>query len=385
MSETIKTIKIHPKSPPISLNSESLLLLTHSIGFKYSQACGYLPISINFSTSEAHQSFLTFPHNFILNYTRFLLFGQIAWLLMYCGLQIRLFYGNAFPITTRNVGEICWAVIGVGLIIAIRIKRLVNRENTLALWADMNLVHKKVLQNSLNSNKIQHCHMQALKENEKSIKNRVILCIGLLVTSLIVNIVYKICLPVFQKDEKANFEENAVDLIWATFAIMHSGHAIAFAGFMNFFTTCFQSLADSFSSGDVLNNIECKELLKIFKELEALVTQFNVQHSFDFSATTATCTLQILLSLFNLVIAKKIDDIMVFLFIIFVLATDLYTFCNRGSQMTGYALRVVELFEKLSVTRFDSDLKNQVRFIVVFSHCILCVYEKCNLVTYVSR
>jgi len=98
---------------------------------------------MNYGTTEAQQSFLTFPHNFVLIYTRLLLFGQIGWLLMYCALKIQQFYANAFPITTRNLGEICWALIGVGLIIAIRIKRLLNRENTLVLWADMNIMHKK--------------------------------------------------------------------------------------------------------------------------------------------------------------------------------------------------------------------------------------------------
>jgi len=358
----MKTIEICPKPSLSSKNSESLLVQTNSIGFKYAQACGYFPLSINYNSARNNHQFLTFPHTFLLNYTRLLLVGQSCWLLIYLLNQIRLFYSSSdFQFTITYLGHMFWALIGVGLFIAIRVKRLCGREETLFLWTNITILHEKLLQH-LSKTQSKFRHSYAFKRERRWLKIRVILCILSAIICFIVDFIYKIVLPlILRKIEDP--VQNGLSLIWAMFVVLHTAHAVALLGFMNFFTTCFKSLYDSFCIGNSYMNKEYRELLHIFKELETLVAEFNLQYGFDFSATIVTCTLQISLGLFNLLLFSRVDQLVGCVSVIIVLTLDLWAFCSQGSYMTRYASQVVELFEKVSFKTFDSDLKTQVSFL----------------------
>ena len=103
-------------------------------------------------------------------------------------------------------------------------------------------------------------------------------------------------------------------------------HAIVILGFMKFFTTCFKSLYDSFRIGNSYTNVQYQEVLYIFKELETLVAEFNLQYGFDFSASIVTSTIQISLGLFNLFVDWEWDQLLGCVAVICVMSLDLWAF-----------------------------------------------------------
>jgi len=103
----MKTIDISTKSSLASKNSKSLLLHTNSMVFKYAQACGYFPLSVDYNSALVNHRFLTFPHRFLLNCTRLLFVGQSCWLLIFLLNQIKQFYSNSdSQFRIKNLGDI---------------------------------------------------------------------------------------------------------------------------------------------------------------------------------------------------------------------------------------------------------------------------------------